>query len=111
MCVCICNIMIISAHVSEQAKDLLGSVNELSRLAKEVAETAAAERIGKAADRGLNAKKQAALDRVLAAAAETEAKFTAPPPASAISRHAKGRTRKLAGGVSRKREWGTQASL
>jgi hypothetical protein len=41
----VCNIMIISAHVSEQAKNLLGSVNELSRLAKEAAETAAAERI------------------------------------------------------------------
>ena len=41
----ICHIMIISAHVSEQAKNLLGSVNELSRLAKEAAETAAAERI------------------------------------------------------------------
>ena len=37
--------LIISAHVSEQAKNLLGSVNELSRLAKEAAETAAAERI------------------------------------------------------------------
>ena len=66
---------------------------------------------GEAADRGLNAKKQAALDRVMAAAAETEAKFTAPPPASAISRHAKGRTRKLAGGVSRKRDGGTHALL
>jgi len=66
MCVCVCiyiliyiymciyiyicilyihNMMIIFAHASEQAKNLLGSVNELSRLAKEAAETAAAERI------------------------------------------------------------------
>lgn len=86
-------------------------------LAAEAAEDAGKEKGGKrkaegeAADGGLDAKKQASLDRVLAAAAETEAKFTAPPPASAISRHAKGRTRKLAGGVSRKREGGTHALL
>jgi len=48
----------------------------------------------------MNEKKQAALDKVRAAAAENEAQYFAEPsPASPISRHSKARTRKLAGGT------------